>query len=331
MKIFLIIMALVFVVMGVSPYMLLKDMFEQEGLGVIFVAVIILVVWAIISFIIKTKNKYIIQKNKVKEVYIRDIEVDYSPAVLSYLMNNKIETSKDLPATILNLCAKNILKIESIDGKIKIIDLKNKKEVKKIKSDEKYAYDMLVTGVTNSKINTWKNKVEAEYRKYKFSMTNKKSLGIYLFGLYAAIFIGILLYSFITGETEITGRPAEIISRLLIGSFVAAWEILLIYEFKEMFTGIIVRKNENEFGEVYTNKGAREYSKWKKFENFMEDFSLIKEREHESVVIWGKYLSYSIVLGINKKCDKELYSKIEKEYSFDFDSFSKMFENNEEE
>lgn len=331
MKVFGVIMILIFIIMGISPYILIKDMFEQDGLGVIFVVAIILTVWGVISFIIKAKNKYIIEKNETSDIYVRDIEVDYSPAVLSYLMNNKIKTSKDLPATILNLCAKNVLKIEKDNEKIKIIDLKNKNEVEKLKPDEKYAYDMLIKGVTNSKVNTWKNEVEAEYKKYKFSIGNKKSLGIYLGWLYVAIFIGIFVYCFITGEFEITGRPAEIISRLLIGSFVAAWEMLLIFEFKELISGVFIRKNNNDFKEIYTNNGAKEYSKWKKFEKFIEDFSLIKEREYESVAIWGKYLSYSIALGINKKCDSEIYSKLQKEYSFDFDLLSKMFEYEEEE
>lgn len=329
MKIFVVIMTLVFIIMGILPYILIRDMFEQGGLGIIFVVAIILIVWCIISFIIKMKNKYIIEKNEVKEIYVRDVEADYSPAVLSYLINNKIKTSKDLPATLLNLCAKNILKIENVEGKIKIIDLKNDKEIEKLKPDEEYAYRMLIEGITNAKVNTWKNKVEEVYKKYKFSISNKKSLGAYLILLYVAIFIGIFGYSFITGEYEITGKTAEIISRMLIGSFVAGWEMLLISEFKELYSGIIIRKNKNEFREIYTNKGAKECSKWRKFERFIEEFSLIKEREYESVAIWGKYLSYSIALGINKKCDKELYKKIEKEYSFEFNSLSKMFEYDE--
>lgn len=331
MKILAVILCLVFIVMGVlPPYVFLKDMFEQDGLGGVFMAGIILLVWCAVSFAIKAKNKYIIQKNQVDEIYIRDIESDYSPAVLSYLVNNKIETSKDLPATLLNLCAKDILVVENIDGKIKIVDKKNKKEIEKLTEDEKYAYEMFVSGVSNSKVNIWKNKVEEEYRKYKFSITNKKTLGIYLAVLYVAIFVGMFIYCMITGEYEITGKPAEILSRLLIASFVAAWEMLLISEFKEVLGKIVIRKNKNEFRELYTSKGAREYSKWKRFEKFIQDFSLIKEREYESIVIWGKYLSYSIALGINKKCDRELYNKIEKEYLFDFNLFSQMFNYEEE-
>lgn len=54
------------------------------------------------------KKNYMIRKNKINEIYIRDVDAEYSPAVLSYLMNNKIEIKKHLSATLLNLCTKNI-------------------------------------------------------------------------------------------------------------------------------------------------------------------------------------------------------------------------------
>lgn len=309
-----------FIVLGVIvPYIFLKDLFVQEGIGFIFVAVIILLVWFIVTLIIKIKNRIIIKKNQVKDIYIRDIDVNYSPAVLSYLINNKIETSKDLPATLLNLCAKSVLKIENVDNEIKIIDLDNRKEVKKLKEDEKYAYEMFVNGVSNAEINVWKTKVLNEYKKYKFSVSNKKMLVMYLFCMYAVIFV---ICCSSTVENEIT---ASIMSRLLIGSFIATVEATLFTDFKDLLYEIGIANKKNDFRDIYTSAGAREYSKWKKFENFIQEFSLMKERDHNNIVIWGKYLSYSIALGINKKCDRELYNKIEKEYLFNLDLLSQEF------
>lgn len=321
----------VITLMGIAvPYIFLSGMFEN-GAGILLMIAIIVVVWDAISLFIKFKNKLIIYKNDVKDIYIRDVDVEYSPAVLSVLMNNKIETKKDLSATILNLCAKNILKIEKVNEKIEIVDLKNEKEISKLMQDEKYAYKMLVEGVTNYKINYWKNKVEDEYKKYKFSKEHERPLAAYLIGIYVVFFIGIMLYFIITGESEITGKPAEILGRIIVATFIAAWEMVVFSGVNGMLNTIINRNQKYEFKDTYTKKGAKEYSKWKKFENFIEDFSLIKEREHESVAIWGKYLSYSIALGINKKCDNELYRKIEKEYSFDLELFYKMFEYDKEE
>ena len=327
MKITLVLVCCVMIFFGIfMPYYFLEGMFEQDGLGIIFMVGVIIAVWLLISLIINLKNKHIIKTNKVKEIYVRDVDVEYSPAVLSLLLNNKIETSKDLPATLLNLCAKRIVKIEKTDEKIKIIDLKNKKEVEKLPLDEKYAYNMFLKGVTNIAINEWKNIVEEEYKKHNFSVGKMAPLGLYLFGLYVITFIGILMYYTITGSGDI----GKFFIWLLFGSFIASCEMVIIYEMKEIIAEFANRNSKNEFREIYTSKGAREFSKWKKFERFILDFSIIKEREHESVTLWGKYLSYSIALGINKKCDKELYNKIEKEYLFDFNLFSEMYDYKDE-
>ena len=316
-----------FTLMGIAvPYIFLSGMFENGG-GIILMIAIVITVWLLVSLAIYLKNTFLVFKNSGQDIYIRDVDVKYSPAVVSYLMNNKIETKKDLPATLLNLCAKNILKIQKdSDKKIKIIDLKNKDEVQNLSEDEKYAYDMFVSGVTNKKIILWKNKVEKEYAKYKFSKQHKRNLGTYIFGIYVAIFVFVFAYMLITGESEITGAVAEVISYSIVATFIGAWEVLLVSSVKGILKSIINRNDKNEFKETYTDKGAREYTRWKKFEKFMDDFSLIKEKEKESIVIWGKYLSYSIALGINKKCDIELFKEIDRQYSFDYITFENMFD-----
>lgn len=318
----------VYFIMGiVTPYTFISSIFDGVE-GYLWIFAIIISVWLLISLYIRLKNIIIFNSNKEKSVYIRDVDVDYSPAVCSYLMNNRIETKKDLTATLLNLCAKGIVKIEKQGNNINIIDLKNK-EAQKLSEDEKYAYEMLVSKVTSSKLITWKNKVEEEYEKYVFSKKNKKQLGMFIFGVYVAIFIGIFIFFAITGEYSIGGKLAAIIGKLLITCFLAAWETIIISGFIEMIKFVVGRNNGSEFQDTYTAKGAREFNKWRKFMAFIHDFSLIEERSHEDVTIWGKYLSYSIALGINKHCDKELYSKIQKEYSFDFNIFENIDEGDE--
>ena len=219
------------------------------------------------------------------------------------------------------------LKIQKLEGgKISIIDLKNTKEVSKLNSDEKYAYKMLVEGVTNSKISCWKNKVEEEYAKHKFSKEHEVTLGIYLLIISGIIFAGIIFYFCITGKSEISGIPAIMFGSTTIVTFLGGWEMMILLGVKNFLKAIIKRSEKYEFKDTYTKKGAKEYSRWKNFERFIEGYSLIDEREYESGIIWGEYLSYSIALGINKKCDNELYNKIEKEYSFNYDLLSRIFE-----
>ena len=314
-----------FILFGIAvPVLFLGGMFEN-GIGYIVALGIILVVWTLVSVFFYLKNNILFFKNTVKDIYIRDVDVKYSPAVLSYLMNNKIETKKDLPATLLNLCAKGVLRIEKKEDKVNIIDLKNTREIEKLPEDERYAYDMFVSGVTNNKINSWKDKIKEEYKKHRFSKENDVPLGAYIFGLYVILFIGIFAYMIITGEYTITGKAAQIIGYVLIATFIGAWEMFVISYFKTILFGILKIDYSKEFRDIYTKKGAKEFTRWKKFEKFIEEFSLIKEREHDSIAIWGKYLSYSIALGINNKCDKELYDSIDKEYHFKYNLFYDMF------
>ena len=55
----------------------------------------------------------------------------------------------------------------------------------------------------------------------------------------------------------------------------------------------------------YTDKGALEVLKWKKFEKFIRDFSMIETAEVESVKLWDKYMAYAMALNINKSYKSE--------------------------
>lgn len=314
------------------PFALLVLMFENIN-NIMFMTGIIVAVWGMVYTYIYIRNIYIIKKNKTKEIYIRDVNVEYSPAVLSYLMNNKIEPQKDLPATLLNLCTKGIIEIKKDeDGTINIIDLKNETELSKLASDEKYAHKILLEGINASKIACWKNKVENEYAKYKFSLKHKRPLVVYLIILFVMICVPVTVYMVVTGRSKITGKPAEIIAIVGLSPLLGAWIIIAISNLKKILRWILGKsdKYKTYFKDTYTKKGAQEYSRWKKFERFMLDFSLIDEKDYDSIVIWGKYLSYSIALGINKKCDKELMNKIKSVYLFNYDMFVNLLKNKEE-
>ena len=315
----------------IVPFVLLVSMFENIN-NIMVMTGIIVAVWGIVYTFIYIRNIYIIKKNKIKEIYIRDVNVEYSPAVLSYLLNNKIELQKDLSATLLNLCTKGIIAIKKDeDGKINIIDLKNKTELSKLQSDEKYAYEMLLEGIDASRIACWKKKVENEYSKYKFSLKHKRPLVFYLIILCAIIFTMVCIYMSVTGTSKITGKSAEIIAIGGLSPLLGAWIITSISNLKKLLRWILGKSNKdkNYFKDTYTKKGAQEYSRWKKFEQFMLEFSLIDEKDYDSIVIWGKYLSYSIALGINKKCDSELYNRIKSSYSFNYDIFGNLLKNEE--
>ena len=78
----------------------------------------------------------------------------------------------------------------------------------------------------------------------------------------------------------------------------------------------------------YINLKDEEYmDKWISFKRFLENYSMIKDKEEKDVLIWKEYLIYAISMGVNKNIvkkyaklahinlfDKEYYKKFYKEY-----------------
>ena len=63
-----------------------------------------------------------------------------------------------------------------------------------------------------------------------------------------------------------------------------------------------IKKNCN----VLTQKGIDCKEKWKGLKKYMEDFSLLKEKEVPAIEVWEKYLVYATAFGIAEKVLKQL-------------------------
>ena len=55
-----------------------------------------------------------------------------------------------------------------------------------------------------------------------------------------------------------------------------------------------------------TQKGIDEREKWKGLKKYMEDFSLLNEKEIPALEVWEEYLVYATVFGIADKVIKQL-------------------------
>ena len=311
-----------FIFMGVIvPYIFINAVFTNKiYVGILMIISIITCVIFVISILTKITNRVILNTNKIKEIYIRDIPVDYSPAVVSYLMNGKIEEHKDLVATLLDLSSKEILKMEIDNGKItKVIDLKNEAKIKNLPSDEKVAYDMFVNKITKKKIDIWKQAVYSEYKSRKFSNENKQNLTsslLLLYILFIIIFVIIILIFGKNGTLSVSKNTGELINMFMVTIFFAAWETSLFKGFKKFFD-INDDNEQSQFREIYTKKGAKEDDKWERFERFVKVFTNIKQAELNSVVIFEKYLAYAIALNINKEYKQADLKFIEDRISLD--------------
>jgi len=269
---------------------------------------IVCAVWFAISLFVRFRNELILLINNEKEIYIRDIQVDYSPAILSYLVNNNTDINTVLPATILNLCVKGVIKLqEDNDGNVKIINLNKVDLVNQLSEDEKYAYEMITSSISSSKVAKWKEIIKEEYDKYKFSNEHKISLFWYLF--YTYIIILILNVVMLCLDVVSTERYGSIFLFTIVFTI---WSLPIALVINSIFS-------RTKFKDKYTVRGAIELNRWRKFEKFINDFTLINQKEYKSIAILGKYLSYSVVLRLNNKCDKELLRKVDLEYSFNIE------------
>lgn len=105
----------------------------------------------------------------------RDINVKYSPAVLSYLYNQKLEPKKDILATILTLYNKKAIVIQKTSEEYKFLpsdsaDIKNLS----LTVDEEYIYNCFVINKEKFSIEIWNTIVKNEYKRCGFSRTNEE-------------------------------------------------------------------------------------------------------------------------------------------------------------
>ena len=56
----------------------------------------------------------------------------------------------------------------------------------------------------------------------------------------------------------------------------------------------------------WTQSGREFHDKWKNFENYLNDYSLIKEYPPQSVQVWGRYLVYATALGCADEVTKNM-------------------------
>ena len=115
-----------------------------KDIGSLILMIIILVGYIGIRIGTEIYNKLKSRISKDKGIYIRDMEVEYSPAILSYLQNQKIEKEKDIMACILDLCAKRYLNIKQEREKNYSLEIGTNKNINLLPEDEKYLYDKIV-------------------------------------------------------------------------------------------------------------------------------------------------------------------------------------------
>ena len=259
-------------------------------------------------------------KPTTKLEYFRELPYeDATPAEALFMMSTGANKSfsSSFSANILDLCLNKYISLEVIDDKgiiksniikIKLFD----KQPINLKEDEKLTLEFLqeVAGENKelttkeitkylekhySKVDTLDKKLEkiiekeeiqkGNYNKEKFSKMNTYVGITVLYAVLACFTLPIMIY---LGE----------INPILMISAISLMSMLII-------NAVILAIMSSRIN-VFSQKGIDEREQWKAFKKYMEEFSLLKDKEVPELVLWEKYLVFATAFGISEKVIKQL-------------------------
>lgn len=253
----------------------------------------------------KKYNKEKLDKIDLKNnSYYRDIISKYSPAVLSYIDDFKLE-EKDIVATLMSLELKQKLTIK--DG-IKIIN-DNEENLDK---NEKYIFKKLKSNILkNINMLEFEEKVKKDCLDYNLLEENKDIKKNIIKKLIFYVFVYILIVvSFSNFPDFFNSIPNKTIAMLLLPVILILFFIMIIFPFATIiYLGKYYRLNKQN--PYIRNKQARNINKkLEGLRKYVKDFSQLSESQYNEIVLWEDYLIYSVILGQNSKIVKEIMKKI---------------------
>lgn len=299
---------------------------KMIGLGINLVIGIIF-----IFFLTKIKKYFIVYKqvkNSRYQVeigkYFRDIprEKDATPAEAAFLyyanknrFNIGSNVSKVFSATLLQLCLKKHISFDCEDKKdIKInllYDIKgaNGDEARHLKPSEdtvlRFLYKIAGRENLTVSMSQIKKYAKSNYDSFdNFMETLKKQA--------KSAHVKMANYDEQKAK-EASNCIAKTISYIGFGWFVFIFSIclMLLNIFivailaECIICAILLKKTANAVN-VLTEQGEIERQQWKGLKKYMEDFSMLNDKEIPDLILWEKYLVYATAFGISDKVVKQL-------------------------
>lgn len=310
-------------------------------LAAIYLVIILIFVLKIVKYnrINKEKNSKIVKK---KIQYFRDIprENDSTPTEAAYLYNfhkQRLSTQKiqrqAVSATLLDLCLKKIisLKVKDNDVYVKILQ----KNPSNLPKDELAIFNLIEKASKDkdefeiNELNTYAKKEYYKYSKYINDMVNSARNKLYELKLIdKANERNYRKYQNAESKFIIFKNLYEWLVVTFVLSILPIFEMKMIQafgiEYKNVFLAILVallpllglmlyswKMQEKIKGKiaVLTQAGSDEKAEWKGLAKFMEDFSLLDEKELPDLVLWEKYLVYATAFGIADKVIEQIKAK----------------------
>lgn len=283
-------------------------------IAVITIALLIIFIFVIIRYIKVLRSiKKVVPEQEMK--YFRDFpDESATPGEAAYLYyfdnqsSFKSNVSKIVSATILSLALKKAILFEK-DEKNNVYIIIDKNYKKLNNEDELKIYGLLASIEEYVRKNN-----KAEQDKIRISMKDIENYAKKNDQKFLARIEGIegIVKTSEINKGNYTEEAQKMSSKwknksavyysigaiLLIMGFAAIIPIFasILLFICGMLCGKIAKKSRN-----LTQKGANEQEAWRGLKRYMEDFSLLNEREVPELVLWEKYLVYATAFGIADK------------------------------
>ena len=284
--------------------------------GMVAVAVLIT------SLFIGLCIKYIIDGKKLKEKYptkkfdfeyFRDIpdEQNATPARAAYLyyFNKNVSTiNANLPkvfsATMLDFALKGIISFEPINDKEFNIII-DREKANGLSDDEEPVFRMISGAAKDSDRITTKELLKYSKKEYNkvYPLLSKIPDKVESYHKQAAK----LDEEKKKASNKWKNKGALYITLIFVIIFflVAFVPLSLVAVIPLAICAGICYSNASKIS-ILTDKGEEEKAMWKGLKKYMEEFSLLKEKDVPDLVLWEKYLIYATAFGISKKVISEL-------------------------
>lgn len=257
----------------------------------IIIPIIMCLILGIIAYIYKKiRNKiYLKETYNDSDFLNREISTQIPPSIVGYLFCQKVKY-KHLIADIMDLYAIKAINIKKQeDNTLKIESIKNENAKKITSESQQYILNTLVDKEDDLLFNytEWKKLVIKEYKNNNWTKKIETANAI-------IVTIIVLAYSIIGGIVGWNSEGGEnkgLASIGVLAGFVISIFVICFY--------IAFMELQKENGIFLNKEGKKELKKWIKLKNFMENYTLLKNRNVEEIVIYERYIPYAIALGVN--------------------------------
>lgn len=259
------------------------------------IIIVVLIVCSVKIFDKKITKKKLSVNDLKNDSYWRDILNNYSVDVLSFIDNYKLVYPDVLIAMLLQLECKGVI---SFDENIIVV---NKKDCVNLTNSEKYilsrifdgklevdySYDRLVK--KESFNNDLVVNVDVSEKKYNWHFI--KNIVI------TAIVLVLLCFGFVMMFIKGNG----FVPAIGIFGLVLIFNFMIYYPIYKFITYFVCKSKVIDASFRRTEKGEEINKKLEGLKNYLNDFSLMDERDKNELVLWDEYLIYSVMFGQNRE------------------------------